>query len=103
MASVVKGEQVRLLDMGKGSIGTLPILITADWCPFTLTAENFWTKAAQSVGLTLRVLNAESDEGKRIMSTVNVTGVPCLIAAPERLFYGMNINFDEATSFLNTP
>ena len=97
----MKGKKVRLHQMKKSSIGTLPILVKADWCPFTLTAENFWIEATQAVGLTLRVLDAESDEGKSIIGNVNVAGVPCLVAAPERLFYGLNINMDEAQSFLN--
>jgi len=86
----------------KSSVGTLPTLVTANWCPFTLTAENFWMEATQAVGSHLRVLDAESDEGKSLIGTVNVAGVPCLVAAPERLFYGINLSLDEAKSFLTT-
>jgi hypothetical protein len=86
----------------KSSVGTLPTLVTANWCPFTLTGEDFWMEATQAVGSPLRVLDAESDEGKSLMGTVNVAGVPCLIAAPERLFYGINLSLDESKSFLTT-
>jgi hypothetical protein len=98
----MEGRQIRFDPIEKSSIGTMPILITADWCPFTLAADNFWTTAAQSAGLTLGTFFADSDEGKRMMSTFKVAGIPCLIAAPGRLFYGLNISRDEATSFLNT-
>jgi len=59
-------------------------------------------EATQAVGSPLRVLDAESDEGKSLIGTVNVAGVPCLVAAPERLFYGLNLSLDEAKSFLTT-
>jgi hypothetical protein len=86
----------------KSSVGMLPTLVTADWCPFTLTAEKFWMEATQAVGSPLKVLYAEGDEGKSLIGTVNVAGVPCLVAAPERLFYGINLSLDEAKSFLTT-
>jgi hypothetical protein len=80
----------------------LPTLVTANWCPFTLAAEKFWREATQAVGLPLRVLDAESNEGKSFMGTVKVAGVPCLVAAPERLSYGLNLSLDEAKIFLTT-
>ena len=79
----------------------LPALVTAHWCPFTLAAEDFWKEATQAVGLPLRVLDAESDEGKSFMCTLKVAGVPCLVAAPERLLYGLNLSLEEAKTFLS--
>lgn len=88
--------------MEASSIGSLPALVTAEWCPFTLTAVNLWMEAAQSVGLTLRVVDAESEEGEEVIFAANVAGVPCLVATPERLFYGLRFSPSEAKSFLQS-
>ena len=53
--------------MEAGSVGDLPTLVTAEWCPFTLTAKDLWMEAARGVGLTLRVVDAESEEGVEVM------------------------------------
>ena len=83
-----------------GSIGNLPVLVTANWCPFTLTATNAWMEAARAVGLMLRVLDAESEEGEQVMMAARVPGVPCLVAAPDRLFVGTQFSPSEAEAFL---
>jgi len=77
-----------------------PILVTAEWCPYTLPAIRFWEEAANSVGLPLSVYYAGLEDGDKIAASANVAGVPCLIASPEKLYYGLNINLSEAGSFL---
>jgi hypothetical protein len=77
-----------------------PILVTAKWCPYTLTAIKFWEEAASSVGLPLRVFYAGIEDGDKIVAASHVAGVPCLIANPKTLHYGLNMNLFEAGSFL---
>jgi hypothetical protein len=36
----------------------------------------------------LRILDAESDEGERLMDAADVAGVPCVVTGPGRLLYG---------------
>jgi hypothetical protein len=88
--------------MEVSSVGDLPTLVTAEWCPFTLTAKDLWMEAARGIGLTLRVVDAESEDGAQVMVAANVAGVPCLLAAPDRLFYGVQISPAEMKSFLQT-
>jgi hypothetical protein len=83
-----------------GPIGELPALITADWCPFTVQATRFWQNAAAAAGLALRVLDAESDEGGRVMDAAQVAGVPCAIAATGERVYGYQHTPLEAERFL---
>ncbi|MGR3178473.1 MAG: hypothetical protein ACUZ8E_10495 [Candidatus Anammoxibacter sp.] len=83
-----------------GSIDSLPTLVVASWCPFTLPATEFWNKVANAVGLTLKVIDAESEEGEQLISGANVAGVPCLVADQDRKHYGMQISEDDAKSFL---
>ncbi|MGR3221414.1 MAG: hypothetical protein ACUZ8H_16580 [Candidatus Anammoxibacter sp.] len=83
-----------------GSTNDLPTLVVASWCPFTLPATELWKNAATAVGLTLKVVDAESEEGEQVMAGANVAGVPCLVAAQDRKYYGTQISEDEAKSFL---
>ena len=76
------------------------MLVTASWCPFTLTATNAWMEAARAVGLGLRVLDAESEQGEQVMMAARVPGVPCLVAALDRLFVGAQFGPAEAEAFL---
>jgi len=59
-----------------------------------------WDKTARTVGLSLRVVDVESEEGEQVIAAANVAGVPCLIAAPDRKFHGIQISPDEAKSLL---
>lgn len=86
--------------MAGGSPDRFPILITAKWCPFTVPARSFWQNAARKVGVELTIVDAESEEGGRIMAGSSVAGVPCLLLAPDRSFYGLEISDQEAKSLL---
>jgi hypothetical protein len=79
---------------------TYPILVTAKWCPYTLTAKNFWEKAATTAGAGITVVDAESDEGRNIILAKKVAGVPCLIKAPGSMVYGLQLSWEEALSNL---
>jgi hypothetical protein len=82
------------------SLGELPALVTADWCPFTIPASGFWRQAARRAGVPLRVLDAESEEGAGNMDAVGAAGVPCTIAAPDRVLYGYQYTPLQAQEFL---
>jgi hypothetical protein len=77
-----------------------PVLLTAEWCPFTLAAASFWNIAASAVGLKLRVLDAETREAAKVMVSAGIAGVPCLVASPGRLRYGLGLGLADAISFL---
>ncbi len=77
-------------------LGALPTLVTAPWCPFTLPARQLWEQAARDADRELRLLDIETDEGARL----GVAGVPCLVAAPDRLVYGTQLSAKEATDVL---
>jgi hypothetical protein len=77
-----------------------PTLVTAPWCPFTVPATGFWEAAAQAAGRTLHLLDAESDDGARVISSVGVAGVPCVVAAPGRLHHGYQLSSANARDFL---
>jgi hypothetical protein len=78
----------------------LPTLVTANWCPFTVTAANFWREVTQAVGLTLSVVDIQSQTGEQVANVANVSGVPCLVAAPEQKMYGLHVSPAEAKAFL---
>lgn len=59
-----------------------------------------WNEAARAVGVTLRVVDAESEAGAQVMAAANVAGVPCCVGAPDRKFYGVYLSPEEATAFL---
>lgn len=86
----------------EGPVIDYPTLVTANWCPFTLTAKSFWNEAAIDAGLTLKVVDAETEEGAQIIVSAGVAGVPCLVAAPDRLLYGLQCSPSEAISFLQS-
>lgn len=81
-------------------MGPLPALVTAAWCPFTLTAENFWRDAARATGVTMRVVNADTEEGRRIIAAADVAGVPCAINPAGAKRYGLQLTPEEAARFL---
>ena len=52
------------------------------------------------MGVTLRVVDAESEAGAQVMAAANVAGVPCCVAAPDRKLYGVYLSPEEAKAFL---
>ena len=97
---MLQAKDVPTLKNIVGSVDGLPTLVVAPWCPFTLPATELWKKAATAVGLTLKVVDAESEEGEQVMAGAGVAGVPCLVAAQDRKYYGIQIPEDEAKSFI---
>jgi hypothetical protein len=83
------------------TIVDFPLLVTASWCPFTSTANDFWNETAQAVGTTLTTVDAESEDGIQVMASASVAGVPCLIVTTDRRFYGLGYNASEAMSLLH--
>ena len=79
-----------------------PTLITTRWCIFHDRAIKFWEDVADELNVNLRIVDVAAREGERTLLATNAGGVPCLLAAPERLFYGINISFSEAKSFLQS-
>jgi hypothetical protein len=63
-------------------------------------AESLWSEAARAVGRTLRVVDAEGDAGGRVMVAADVAAVPCLVAARDRVCYGIHHSPAEAEAFL---
>ncbi len=59
-------------------------------------------EATRAIGLSLRVVDAGSEEGAQVMAAASVAGVPCLVAAPDRLFYETQFSRSEAKTFLQT-
>ena len=84
------------------TIADFPLLVTAGWCPFTSTANDFWNEAAQAVGTTLTTVGAESEDGLQVMVSASVAGVPCLVVTPNRKSYGLAYNTSEARSLLQS-
>jgi hypothetical protein len=84
------------------TIVDFPLLVTANWCPFTSTAKDFWYEAAQAAGITLTIVDAEDEDGTQVMVSASVAGVPCLMVAQDRLFYGLRYNASEASSLLHS-
>ena len=84
-------------------MGSLPTLVTADWCPFTMTAISLWKEAATACGQALRVVVAGSEEGEQVIAAANVAGVPCCVSDSDRKFYGIQLSPSEAESFLQSP
>jgi hypothetical protein len=76
------------------------VLVTAEWCPYTVSVTHFWQEAARSAEVPLRVLDAESDEGERVMDAAEVAGVPCAVAGRGRLLYGYQPTPFQAQRFL---
>lgn len=76
------------------------MVVTADWCPFTVPVTRFWQEAARAASVPIRVLDAESEDGGHVMDAAQVAGVPCAIAGPGRLLYGYQPTTLEAQQFL---
>jgi hypothetical protein len=91
---------VRLPPLAPASWIDYPVLVTAPWCPFTVPAARFWDEAAQAAWRTLHVLDAERDNGARVISTCGMAGVPCVAAAPGRLHHGYQLSPVDARDFL---
>ena len=96
----IDGRSVTFPEINREPNVIYPILVTAKWCPYTLPAIRFWEEAAAYVGVPLRVFYAGIEDGDKIVATANIAGVPCLIANPKTLHYGLDINLYEAVSFL---
>ena len=96
----IQGKSVRFPGKIPGVPMSYPTLVTATWCPYTLTSIKFWEDAASSVGISLNVVHAGTEEGDRIIFSADVAGVPCLIAKPQSVFYGLQISRPEAFAFL---
>lgn len=96
------GRAVKLPKIDSVPIESFPILVTSNWCPYTLTAKNFWYEAADSVGLDLKVVDAESQEGSQLIASVKVGGVPCLIIKPDHMIYGLQLAALEAKALLQS-
>lgn len=99
---MLQGNPVLAHEMVAGSLGRVPVLVTAVWCPFIPTATTLWREAARVVGQTLRTVDGETEEGAQVIVAAGVAGVPCLVAAPDRLFYGIQFSASEAESILRT-
>jgi hypothetical protein len=96
----IDGKSVKFPEINKEAAVIYPVLVTAKWCPYTITSIRFWEEAADFVGLPLRVFYAGTIEGEEIIATTNTAGVPCLIANTKTLYYGLDMNSSEARSFL---
>ena len=96
----IDGKSFTFPEINKEANVIYPTLVTAEWCPYTLQAMKFWEQVASSIGLSLRVFYATTKDGDEIIATANVAGVPCLIANQKTLYYGLDMNFSEASSFL---
>jgi hypothetical protein len=82
------------------TVAHFPTLIIGPWCPFTLQASPFWHEVANRCGIALREVGVESDEGPSIIQAAGVAGVPCIIAAPGRHYYGYQVSPSKAAAFL---
>jgi hypothetical protein len=100
ITAMLQGKPVPPAKRVAGAIGSLPTLVTAGFWPFTLTAVELWNEVARAVGVTLRVVDAESEAGAQVMAAANVAGVPCCVAAPDRKLYGVYLLPEEAKAFL---
>ncbi len=96
----MEGKSITPPKIEGGPIQSYPVLLTAEWCPFTLAAASFWDIAASAVGLKLRVLEAETREAAQVMVATGIAGVPCLISYPGCLRYGLGLGLADAISLL---
>jgi len=96
------GKPVEIPKISSAATISYPTLVTASWCPFTSPAVSFWEKAVNSAGLSLNVIYADREEAAKTLGYINIAGVPCLIADPKALFYGLQITHTEAVSFLES-
>ncbi len=86
-------------DVEEDTSRAFPVLIMHDWCPFTSPATSLWQNAAAAAERSLRIVFADTAEGAAVIKALDVRGVPCVAAAPDRLHYGM-ASPEEAVSFL---
>lgn len=96
----INGKSVTFPKINKEATVIYPTLVTAKWCPYTIPAIRLWEEAAAFIELPLKVYYAGTVDGDEIIATANVAGVPCLIANPQKVYYGLDINLSEARSFL---
>jgi len=96
----INGKSVTFPEINREANVIYPILVTAEWCPYTLPSIRLWKEAAAFFELPLKVFYAGTVDGDEIIATANVAGVPCLIANPKKVYYGLEINSSEARSFL---
>ena len=75
-----------------------PVLIISLDCPFCPSAKNFWSKIADELGVELHVLSVE-EHGEEV-EKYQISGVPCLVAAPDTLLHGVHHEHGEARKIL---
>ena len=98
--AALSGKEPHFARPPPGPVGDLPALITADWCPYTVQVTRFWREASRVASVPIRILDAESDEGTRVMDGAHLAGVPCAVAGPGRLLYGYPSTPLEGARFL---
>jgi hypothetical protein len=77
------------------------LLVTANWCPFTSKAAEFWGEAAKTAGQTLTIVDVESEAGQAALLCASGAGVPCMATAPGKLLHGiLTVSVEEARAFL---
>jgi hypothetical protein len=86
--AALAGAAPRFARPPPGPLGDLPVLVTAEWCLYTVPVARSWQEVAGALGVRLRILDAESDDGGRFMDAAEVAGVPCTVGGPGRLIYG---------------
>jgi len=96
----LKGDRVPHPRRSEGKLGGLPALVTAGWCPFSPNAVALWGDAARELDIDLRVVDAATTAGEQLIASANVAGVPCLVAAPDRLAHGLQHSPADARAFL---
>ena len=99
---MLQGKQIDLPRIDGGVADNFPTLVTATWCPYTTAAESFWHEAAQAVGLSLRIVDAEDAVGAQVIASADIAGVPCLVAKPGHKAYGLHLSKAAAQSFLQS-
>ncbi len=65
-----------------------------------MAATSFWKDASTAVGLTLQIVDAETEEGTKLIASAGIAGVPCLVADLDRSYHGLQISDDKAKVFL---
>jgi glutaredoxin len=100
--AILQGKQIHIApkEIEPNTIVDFPLLVSANWCPFTSAAKDFWNEAAQAFGTTLTTVDAQSEEGAQVIISAGIAGVPCLVVAPDRLFYGLWYDASDAKSLL---
>lgn len=67
-----------------------------------MTASSFWGEIAEEIGVDLKIINIESDEGARLKSQIRASGVPCLVVSPNILVYGIQTNYEKSVELMQS-